>query len=52
MLGDRPGANTNGFVEAQPLKPPPGLSAEAGEDAKYRWTVKNAFDYAGLQAAP
>ncbi len=51
VLGDEAGKEKTYFLVGHELKRPPSLSAEAMEEKKYRWTVKDAFDYAGLQAA-
>jgi len=50
VLGDD-GTGANGFVERRELAAPPGLEAEYETAARYRWSVKDKFEYGAFAAA-
>lgn len=50
VLGDD-GTGSNGFLERRELAAPPGLEAEYETTARYRWSVRDKFEYGAFAAA-
>ncbi|TRW18422.1 AAA family ATPase [Glacieibacterium frigidum] len=50
VLGDD-GTGNNGFLARRELAAPPGLEAEYETAARYRWSVRDKFEYGAFAAA-